>query len=60
MDRRGEDQGEFDVDEDKKVARSRAGKDDDEDGSYVGQTATDDAVDAAETGAEARSGPEER
>jgi hypothetical protein len=50
---REDDQGEFDVDEDENVARSRAGKDDEE-GSYVGRTASDDAIDAGETGAEAR------
>ncbi|NTY61522.1 hypothetical protein [Mycolicibacterium sphagni] len=39
--------------DDPKVASSRAGKDGD-DGSYVGQTGPDDAIDAGETGAEAR------
>ncbi|EHI10883.1 hypothetical protein KEK_19863 [Mycolicibacterium thermoresistibile ATCC 19527] len=37
------------------VASSRAGKSDDDDGSYVGQTSSDDPIDAEETGAEARS-----
>lgn len=45
---------EEDVRRDDKVAGSRAGKDG-EDGSYVGRTASDDAIDAGETGAEARS-----
>jgi hypothetical protein len=36
------------------VADSRAGKSDDEDGTYVGRTGSDDAIDAGETGAEAR------
>ena len=40
--------------EDPSVAASRAGKGDDE-GTYVGGTAPDDAIDAAESGAEARS-----
>jgi len=43
-------------DDDDHVAASRAGKDDgDGDGTYVGQTASDDALDVGETGAEARS-----
>lgn len=37
------------------VASSRAGKSDAEDGTYVGRTDPDDAVDVGETGAEARS-----
>ena len=45
---------EEDVQEDDKVASSRAGKHG-EDGSYVGRTSSDDAIDAGETGAEARS-----
>jgi len=45
---------EEDVQEDEAVAGSRAGKDG-EDGSYVGRTSSDDAIDAGETGAEARS-----
>jgi hypothetical protein len=40
---------------DGKVADSRAGKSDDEDGTYVGRTFDDDAMDVGETGAEARS-----
>ena len=39
---------------DDKVAGSRAGKHG-EDGSYVGETSSDDSIDAGETGAEARS-----
>ncbi|MGZ6777639.1 MAG: hypothetical protein ACXVGO_01460 [Mycobacterium sp.] len=50
-----DDKSEEDVQEDHKVASSRAGKDG-EDGSYVGETSSDDAIDAGETGAEARSG----
>jgi hypothetical protein len=45
---------EEDVHDDEKVASSRAGKHG-EDGSYVGETSSDDAIDAGETGAEARS-----
>ena len=48
------DKSEEDVQDDPKVASSRAGKDG-EDGSYVGETGPDDAFDAGETGAEARS-----
>jgi hypothetical protein len=48
------DKSEEDVQGDPKVASSRAGKDGD-DGSYVGETGPDDAIDAGETGAEARS-----
>ena len=48
----GDDQD--DVQKDDKVAGSRAGKDG-ENGSYVGETSSDDAIDAGETGAEARS-----
>lgn len=40
---------ESDVEEDENVAGSRAG------GRYVGRTTSDDAFDAGETGAEARS-----
>ncbi len=47
-------QSEEDVEKDDKVAGSRAGKHG-EDGSYVGETSSDDAIDAGETGAEARS-----
>lgn len=43
-----------DVASDDKVASSRAGKDGDS-GTYVGETGPDDAIDAGETGAEARS-----
>ena len=44
------------VDDDNKVAASRAGKEgDDDDGSYVGRTFNDDSLDVGETGAEARS-----
>lgn len=49
---RHNDEGESDVAADPHVASSRA--DDDEDGSYVGRTASDDDFDAGETGAEAR------
>ncbi len=49
-----DDKSEEDVQKDDKVASSRAGKDGD-DGSYVGETSSDDAIDAGETGAEARS-----
>lgn len=49
-----DDKSEPDVAEDDNVASSRAGKSD-EDGTYVGQTSADDAIDAGETGAEARS-----
>jgi hypothetical protein len=45
---------EQDVNEDEKVASSRTGKGG-EDGSYVGETSSDDSIDAGETGAEARS-----
>lgn len=41
--------------DDEHVAASRAGKSDDRDGTYVGQTSPDDALDVGETGAEARS-----
>lgn len=43
-----DDKSESDVDDDEKVAGSRAG------GRYVGRTTSDDAFDAGETGAEAR------
>ncbi|MGV0836521.1 hypothetical protein [Mycolicibacterium thermoresistibile] len=49
-----DDKSESDVAEDHKVASSRVGKTDD-DGTYVGQTSSDDSIDAGETGAEARS-----
>lgn len=45
---------EEDVSDDDHVAASRAGGSDEEDGSYVGRTGSDDAIDAGETGAEAR------
>ncbi|WP_396924866.1 hypothetical protein [Mycolicibacterium sp.] len=48
-----DDQSEEDVQEDPKVASSRAGKDGD-DGTYVGETGPDDSFDAGESGAEAR------
>jgi hypothetical protein len=50
-----DDRSEQDVDEDNNVAASRAGKEGGDDGTYVGQTSSDDAVDTGETGAEARS-----
>lgn len=46
---------EQDVDEDNKVAASRAGKEGGDDGTYVGRTFNDDSLDVGETGAEARS-----
>jgi len=54
MESRDDKKSETDVDDDDHVAASRAGKDGD-DGSYVGQTASDDALDVGESGAEARS-----
>lgn len=48
-----DDKSEQDIQKDDKVASSRAGAD--EDGSYVGQISSDDAIDAGQTGAEARS-----
>ena len=53
--RNGDEKTEEDVSGDKNVATSRAGKADDDGGTYVGQTASDDSIDAGETGAEARS-----
>ncbi|SEH79103.1 hypothetical protein SAMN04489835_4167 [Mycolicibacterium rutilum] len=50
-----DDNSEQDVDEDDNVASSRAGKEGDDDGTYVGRTFSDDSIDAGETGAEARS-----
>lgn len=50
-----EDRSEADVGSDPNVASSRAGKQDDDDGTYVGRTGSDDAIDAEESGAEARS-----
>ena len=55
MSPRDDNKSESDVDDDDRVAGSRAGKGGEDDGSYVGQTASDDALDAGETGAEARS-----
>jgi hypothetical protein len=49
-----DDQSEEDVHEDPKVASSRAGKEGDDDGTYVGETGPDDSFDAGESGAEAR------
>jgi hypothetical protein len=54
--RKDDDETEYDVDEDENVARSRAGKEGHDDGTYVGRTTSDDSVDAGETGAEARRG----
>lgn len=49
-------QSESDVGSDDHVASSRAGKEGDagEDGTYVGRTFSDDAIDDEQTGAEAR------
>jgi len=55
MDSRDDNKSEPDVDNDDHVAASRAGKEGGDDGSYVGQTSSDDAIDVGETGAEARS-----
>lgn len=52
---REDDDSEEGVTDDDHVAASRAGKDGGDDGSYVGQTFSDDAIDAEESGAEARS-----
>ncbi|MDT5011469.1 MAG: hypothetical protein QOH57_3086 [Mycobacterium sp.] len=46
--------GEFDVASDPEVAGSRLGAEG-EDGEYVGRTTPDDAIDAGQSGAEARS-----
>lgn len=54
MTARDDERSEEDVQPDDKVASSRAGKHGG-DGSYVGATSSDDAIDAGETGAEARS-----
>ena len=54
MESRDDNKSETDVDDDNHVAASRAGKDGD-DGTYVGQTSSDDALDVGESGAEARS-----
>ncbi|CAN5699933.1 hypothetical protein BH10ACT9_BH10ACT9_01320 [soil metagenome] len=48
------DDSEEDVHDDDKVAASRAGGSDEDDGSYVGRTGSDDALDTEESGAEAR------
>jgi hypothetical protein len=47
-------QTESDVEPEAHASRSRAGKGED-DGTYVGTSGPDDAIDAGETGAEARS-----
>lgn len=52
--REDDDKSEQDVADDDHVAATRAGKEGD-DGTYVGRTSSDDAIDAGETGAEARS-----
>lgn len=50
-----DDTSESDVGDDQKVASSRAGKEgDEEDGTYVGRTGSDDALDDETSGAEAR------
>jgi hypothetical protein len=54
MSPRDDNKSESDVDDDEHVAASRAGKEGDDDGTYVGQTASDDAIDVGESGAEAR------
>lgn len=55
MESRNDNKSESDVNDDEHVAASRAGKEGEDDGTYVGQTASDDALDTGETGAEARS-----
>jgi hypothetical protein len=56
MNSRNDSKSESDVADDDHVAASRAGGEDGEDdGSYVGRTASDDALDVGESGAEARS-----
>ena len=55
MSSRDDEKSEEDVQKDEKVATSRAGKHGEDDGSYVGASSSDDAIDAGETGAEARS-----
>jgi hypothetical protein len=54
MSPRDDNESESDVEDDDHVAASRAGKTGD-DGTYVGQTASDDALDVGQSGAEARS-----
>jgi hypothetical protein len=50
------DKSESDVGDDQKVASSRAGKEgDEEDGTYVGRSGSDDSFDDEQSGAEARS-----
>ena len=46
--------------DDPTVATSRAGKADDNEGTYVGETEPDESVDVGETGAEARSEKDDR
>ncbi|MDA4107613.1 hypothetical protein [Mycolicibacterium holsaticum] len=60
MVRRDDDETEDDVDDDEHVTESRAGKSGGEDGTYVGRTASDDALDVGETGAEARGQSQDR
>jgi hypothetical protein len=56
MSPREDSKSQSDVDDDEHIAASRAGKaGDDDDGTYVGRTASDDALDVGESGAEARS-----
>ncbi|MBV8928345.1 MAG: hypothetical protein JO152_04385 [Mycobacteriaceae bacterium] len=50
----GREDKDWDDIDDPSVAVSREGKGDDE-GTYVGETAPDDSIDAGQTGAEARS-----
>lgn len=56
MTRPADDSGQADTsdEDDPHVASSRAGKSDGRDGTYVGQTSPDDALDVGESGAEAR------
>jgi hypothetical protein len=51
-----DDKSEEDVGSDPTVASSRAGKEDEDDGTYVGRTGSDDDFDTGQSGAEARSG----
>lgn len=53
-----DDTSEQDVDNDEKEVTDRPGKSGA--GSYVGETSSDDAIDAGQTGAEARSEQENR
>jgi hypothetical protein len=50
-----DDKSENDVGSDSTVASSRAGKEDSDNGTYVGRTGSDDDFDTGESGAEARS-----